>query len=80
MNGMMFQSIQMVNKLTLKIDHNQVYNPDITKILPSSCQYVDNSYFSKYANEDLTNKNFKNLNPAYDQMRFHNAMRVADIW
>ena len=61
MNGLMFQSIQMVNKQTLKIDQNEVYNPDIVRILSSSCQYVDNAYFSIFAKEDRTNPNFKNF-------------------
>ena len=61
MNGLMFQSIQMVNKQTLKIDQNEVYNPDIVKILPSSSSYVDNAYFSIYANEDRMNPAFKNF-------------------
>lgn len=58
MDGLPTQSIQMVEKQTMKIEN--CYSDEIVAILPSSTSYVDNEYYRTIAKEDVNNPSFKN--------------------
>ena len=67
MNGLSFQSLQMLNKQTLKIE--SMFSKSIASINRSGSSYVDDAYFIKQVGEDKNNIEYKNFPVRVDCLR-----------